>query len=692
MQATTVSIPSVKVVLLCLLACLPIRGAGRTIAYGDPPRPPQPGEDWRGARRVALAHSGGAGFAINLSSREESRIAHNTLYAAGEYADSAWDGSVSNCMAGTTASTFKELTLLRVNYYRAMAGVPSTVVLDDTFNSKNQAAALIMAANDMLSHTPSAEWHCFTAAGQEAAGNSNLALGSSGPDAINGYIEDDGANNYPVGHRRWVLYPQTRLMGTGDVPPSATCRGANANWILDGHFFDPRPVTRDGFVAWPPPGFVPYRIVFPRWSLSYGDADFSGATVSMSEGGVPLAIVVEPIETGMGENTLVWYPAAFDPTSASAWPRPAADTTYAVAISNVLVAGKPTNFSYSVTVFDPQVAGPDTQWAAVTGPNPAALNQPNLYSISPLPRATGYQWLCGRPSALNKVESAESGLGGFTARTSPDYDLLVTVPSYAGTFYRLAHPAPTDQILTYQSLLLPGAGAQVSFRSRLTLATSGQQAKVQISPNGGLSWGDVYSQTGTNDVDGVGEIAFVNRTVSLASFAGRPILLRFNYQVDPDRAYYVNTDVGVGWHFDNVKFTDTQELRNPVTAPANADLTFSFGPLETGDYVLCARAQYFNRYDSEWGAVSEVHAKSLPTPTLEISGPPRLEGGQTIVEFQVTNYRSTLVFDLMRATNPGGPWQAESQAALEVVSANTRFRLSGPSTAAGPVFLRVRAR
>ena len=129
-----------------------------------------------------------------------------------------------------------------------------------------------------------------------------------------------------------------------------------------------------------------------------------------------------------------------------------------------------------------------------------------------------------------------------------------------------------------------------------------------------------------------------------------------------------------------------------MTAPANADITFSFGPLETGDHVLCARAQYYSRYYGEWGVVSRVNAKNLPTPTIEISGPPRLEGGKTIVEFQVTNYRSTLVFDLMRATNPAGPWQADSQAAIEGVSANTRFRLSSPSTATGPVFLRVRAR
>ena len=45
--------------------------------------------------------------------------------------------------------------------------------------------------------------------------HSNLAIGSDGPDAETGYIWDFGANNYEVGHRRWILYPQTQIMAYG---------------------------------------------------------------------------------------------------------------------------------------------------------------------------------------------------------------------------------------------------------------------------------------------------------------------------------------------------------------------------------------------------------------------------------------------------------------------------------------------
>jgi len=76
-----------------------------------------------------------------------------------------------------------------------------------------------------------------------AAKNSNLAIGSAGPDAITTYIQDFGANNSEVGHRRWILYPQTQVMGTGDIPAQGTYFAANATWVFDANLHGPRPAT-----------------------------------------------------------------------------------------------------------------------------------------------------------------------------------------------------------------------------------------------------------------------------------------------------------------------------------------------------------------------------------------------------------------------------------------------------------------
>jgi len=55
---------------------------------------------------------------------------------------------------------------------------------------------------------------------------------------------------------------------------------------------------------------------------------------------------------GIGENTLVWYPASLDPASASTiFPFSGMDTVYSVAISNVITDVGFRNYNYTVTLF-----------------------------------------------------------------------------------------------------------------------------------------------------------------------------------------------------------------------------------------------------------------------------------------------------------------------------------------------------
>ena len=114
-----------------------------------------------------------------------------------------------------------------------MGGVPPVESLKADYNQKAQAAALMMSVNGKLSHDPPSSWDCYSSDGKTGAGNSNLYLGVFGPDAISGYIYDPGSGNYPVGHRRWILYPQTKHMGTGDIPPVSGEWKSNALWVFD---------------------------------------------------------------------------------------------------------------------------------------------------------------------------------------------------------------------------------------------------------------------------------------------------------------------------------------------------------------------------------------------------------------------------------------------------------------------------
>jgi uncharacterized protein YkwD len=246
-----------------------------------------------------------------------------------------WSGSVAGCVPGTTSAAFQTAVAERINYFRAMGGVPAGITIDASFSTQAQAAALMMSANNSLNHTPPTTWTCYTAGGAQGAGSSNLALGMFGWDAIDGYMQDSGANNVFVGHRRWILHPQTQIMGTGDVPSSTGVSPSNALYVFDSHTFDPLPALRepDGFVAWPPRGYVPYTVVYPRWSFAYADANLSGATVTMkAANGSALSLTQQPVTNGYGLNTLVWEPdMASGGFSGS---RPTQDVPFDVTVSN----------------------------------------------------------------------------------------------------------------------------------------------------------------------------------------------------------------------------------------------------------------------------------------------------------------------------------------------------------------------
>jgi hypothetical protein len=287
--------------------------------------------------------------AVNLNDRAAVVQLYQTTYQASQGITSAWTGNRSSCTAGTTSQAYVDATMMRVNYFRAMAGLPSDVTLSNAWNLKAQDAALMMSAKGALSHAPDVTWTCYTAGGAEAAGKSNLALGADAAAAINLYMDDPGSGgNAAVGHRRWILYPPTKVMGCGNIPATGGS-AANDLWVIGGAGTRP---PQPAWVAWPPPGYVPWQIMprsSGRWSFSYAGATFSGAAIFMRRAGTNVPVTLEAQAQGYGDNTIVWVPQGI-PTGA-----PTGDAIYSVTVSNVVVSGQARSFTYNVTIIDPDV-------------------------------------------------------------------------------------------------------------------------------------------------------------------------------------------------------------------------------------------------------------------------------------------------------------------------------------------------
>jgi uncharacterized protein YkwD len=283
---------------------------------------------------------------------------YHTLFLPTESVVSGWAGNVGGCVAGTTSPEFKQAVVDRANYYRALAGLPSNLaVLGDARSTDDQNAALVFSANGSLSHAIPTTWLCYSDSAANGASHSNIALGLTGVDAVDAYMDDaGGGGNAAVGHRRWILYPPQVGFGTGDVPYSQNS-ATNALWIAgDNWSFGTRAPTPNG-VAWPPQGYVPWDLlpgVSNRWSFSYPNADFSTATASVTpSGGAPLALAYEGLQTGFGDNTFVFLPQGFS------YGRPEEDRRYSVQVAGVSGSGIPASFAYDVTVIDAERIGAD---------------------------------------------------------------------------------------------------------------------------------------------------------------------------------------------------------------------------------------------------------------------------------------------------------------------------------------------
>jgi uncharacterized protein YkwD len=558
------------------------------------------------AAQAQQAAATNGGYSIDAGNREQVRLFYNSVFASSAGIASGWSGNVAGCNAGDTAAEYKAAILRRINWFRAMAGIPAAVQFDASFSQQAQQAALMMAANQQLSHTPPTNWLCYTTTGAAAAGKSNLTIGRTGPDAIGeSYMRDEGANNAAVGHRRWLLYPQTQFMGTGDVDSALA---TNALWVQDSNIFGARPAVRDDFVAWPTKGYTPYTLVYPRWSFSYPGADFSTAVLTMVDAnGATVATRRETPAAGFGENTLVWFPGNY--VDGMSWAKPAADTAYQVTISNVKVGGAARSFTYNVTVFDPQVSAVPP--LALSGPASLAAGQAGSYAFDAVSGATAYQWRSLAVSPQPFADGAEAGTGNFSASTSAGYSVVATDVSAGGAAsFHLAHAQPVDQVLLLNEAVVATATSVLRFDSRLGIASTGQVALVEASVDDGATWSALYQQPGqlTGTTSSLGETSFNPKAVSLAAFANRALRLRWRYQLVGGLSYYPQSSTGAGWYIDNIDITGILAVTAAGAPTEIASTGFQSG-FGTGAIVLQARAGMYG-YFGEWGYAKSVNVSA----------------------------------------------------------------------------------
>lgn len=232
--------------------------------------------------------------------------------------EGGWTGDVASCDLGTLSQVARDNTIRQINLYRWLAG--GDPVVEDTANhGATMACSLMQQANPGLSHTPPSSWSCYSSAGADAAGKSNISTQRT-VGSVAAYMLDNG-NATTIGHRRWII---GNWLG-GSVAVGSTS-GASCMGLFGAYS-----TATPGFVAWPPPGIVPIQAVsqvdMTGWTVQSDQIALANASVAVTRQGAE-----QPVSTvALLENYGSRYAIRFNP---SGWASEAG-ATYAVTVTGV---------------------------------------------------------------------------------------------------------------------------------------------------------------------------------------------------------------------------------------------------------------------------------------------------------------------------------------------------------------------
>lgn len=480
------------------------------------------------------------GFAVNNQDRNDVVAFWQAVYQASEGYEKRvkWSGDYAG-NNGATSAEFTEDIERRLNYFRAMCGIPSdarvssnsTVVIESTDAYKPssntlkataaQNAALMLArnynpvtgANLALSHFPSAGLVGWSSTSWNANSKGNFAFGLYGPGAISEYMVEQLSKsaatsswNSLVGHRRWNLFPRATSFASGDQPgASAAQPPSNVFYVVqkESEMIDEEATPR--FVAYPSAGFFPAKINSPFWSLSCHGANFSAAAVKMTDAaGNAVPIIATRRSNDYGDPAVVWE---VDPSVSVQ--TVAKDTLYNVKVSGISGENVPETWSYAVTLIDPDIL---TSNQKIAGGSSQKSTVKAAYTFVPPVGSEGVQVVASRRTAAKWKETAESASSSLVIdRTGGNYALIVNPSTFAGfgpvagkcafhlTFpvsYDLIARSVPDQIFELDHEVIASSKGVISFQYRRGYMTKNSFLAVEASKDGGVTWKAVGAALG----------------------------------------------------------------------------------------------------------------------------------------------------------------------------------------------------
>ena len=234
-------------------------------------------------------------FAENIDITEHTTYSHtkrqiiekyNSMSPKFNYSSSVFDvvPSIRSPYAeGKLKEQVLDDTLNQINYFRWLSGLNS-ITKNEEYMSYSQTAAMIIAANDSLTHFPNKPSGMDEALYQKGFKATTAQIGNSSnisyartysvyrfPDSIRGYIDDVNNLEPNIGHRLSILDPLATSVSMGYAENSLNKYGA-VN-IFETYF----KLNSDKFHAWPSAGYFPVELIDNRalWSINIFNSPYN---------------------------------------------------------------------------------------------------------------------------------------------------------------------------------------------------------------------------------------------------------------------------------------------------------------------------------------------------------------------------------------------------------------------------------
>ena len=212
--------------------------------------------------QITLMHSGDLNAAKPTRAQLISKWAEVTS-ASNFFADAP--SVTAPYAAGALSEQFLESGLTHLNFMRYAAGL-APVQLSDELNDSAQHGAVVMAANNVLSHYPTQPADMdstFYNKGADATAKSNISMRSGyynyNPlqSSTQGCMDDSSSssNLACLGHRRWLLNPPLLNVGFGYAKSTS-----GADYIATRVFDRSGSNISYDFIAWPASGNFPSNV------------------------------------------------------------------------------------------------------------------------------------------------------------------------------------------------------------------------------------------------------------------------------------------------------------------------------------------------------------------------------------------------------------------------------------------------